>query len=1262
MTRNLRYLFLLLFIGLTGASYGQAAPGEIDGKVIDEKGQTVIGAVVTVSTGGITKTGAQTDFDGNYIIKPLEPGRYDVTVKGLNYKETTITDVIVSADKTTALNFTLQTNTTTLTEHVVTAYKVPLVDKYNPGGQQIITSDQIEKLPTRQTNDVIATAPGVYQSKSGGSISIEGGRSDGNNYIVDGVLTLAGRGVNLPQNSVDQIEVNTSGLSAKYGDVMGGVPVITTKGAAPILTGDVLLQTSVDGYNNNLVSFFISGPLYRKKLSDGSKKNIIGFNLGADFYDNRDPNPSYIGYYTVKPGELQNLQNNPLHLTSDASGNQVFRYSSEYVLDSDLVHKKTYPNTQVLEGRLTGKLDFELGNNLNLVAGGNFNYTKTQDGGYTLDLFDQNATPVTKNYTGRGYVRFSQKFGKSTGAGEAPKSGNISNVYYQLQGDYQLDYTGTYDPRFNHNIFDYGYVGKFNEQYSSFYNPFTGVDSVTGIRGVTYQGPGVTSVTFQPSNLNPILANYTQEYYNQSSLPITSTNQIRSNLGLLNGDFPNFTYGYFPNVGNGVNGYSFAQDAQYSFSADASFDLQIGKNRHSIEFGLYYQQQVERGYSVAQGVSNTYSLWELMRQLTNSHIAIDKNNPVFVVGGKRYSLAQVKSGLVNPGPADTILYNLAANTAAQSTFDKNLRTKLGLNPNGTDLINVDAYDPNEFSLSMFSPDELLNSGTSFVSYYGYTYTGGPQTGQVNFSDFFNQKSANGNYTRAIAPFSPNYTAGYILDKFQFKDINFNIGLRVDRFTDNEQVLDDPYSLYPEKTVAGVSGAQNTINGGKHPANIGGNYVVYVDDNTSSSPNIIGYRNGDNWYDPTGKLIQDPSVLKTYSGGRDPQPYLQNHNQKITDSSFDPNGSFRNYTPQVNLMPRLQFSFPISDVALLYGHYDVYVQRPTTGVITSPTQYYFMQQNAQFIINNPDLRPQRTFDYEVGFQQKLTDQSSITISLFYKERKDMIQVRPYLYAWPITYYTFGNRDFSTTKGMTLKYDLRRIGHLRMNLSYTLQFADGTGSDAVSTNNGSANQISPYGLLQNLISSGLPNLRYSTFLNIDSRHDIVANLDYRYDEGEGPVVGGNHILQNAGANLIFSTRSGEPYTRLIDPVSNQIDGSVNGSRYPWHYNVNLRIDKELSLSTGKMKKRMAETGVKPKRQLSLDVFAYAQNLLNTKDILFVYGYTGRPNDDGYLASPFGQAAIPQQTNPASYALIYQLYHNSPGNYNLPRQINLGVQFNF
>ena len=38
-------------------------------------------------------------------------------------------------------------------------------------------------------------------------------------------------------------------------------------------------------------------------------------------------------------------------------------------------------------------------------------------------------------------------------------------------------------------------------------------------------------------------------------------------------------------------------------------------------------------------------------------------------------------------------------------------------------MNVDALDPSQFSLDMFSADELLNNGDSYVSYYGYDHTG-----------------------------------------------------------------------------------------------------------------------------------------------------------------------------------------------------------------------------------------------------------------------------------------------------------------------------------------------------------------------------------------------------------------------------------------------------------------------------------------------------------------------------------------------------------
>ena len=76
MTRTLRYLFLLLFLGVAGTAMAQS--GGVVGKVLDEKKEPILGAIVEVSQGGLAKGGNATDEDGNNIVKPLTPARYVV--------------------------------------------------------------------------------------------------------------------------------------------------------------------------------------------------------------------------------------------------------------------------------------------------------------------------------------------------------------------------------------------------------------------------------------------------------------------------------------------------------------------------------------------------------------------------------------------------------------------------------------------------------------------------------------------------------------------------------------------------------------------------------------------------------------------------------------------------------------------------------------------------------------------------------------------------------------------------------------------------------------------------------------------------------------------------------------------------------------------------------------------------------------------------------------------------------------------------------
>jgi outer membrane receptor protein involved in Fe transport len=342
------------------------------------------------------------------------------------------------------------------------------------------------------------------------------------------------------------------------------------------------------------------------------------------------------------------------------------------------------------------------------------------------------------------------------------------------------------------------------------------------------------------------------------------------------------------------------------------------------------------------------------------------------------------------------------------------------------------------------------------------------------------------------------------------------------------------------------------------------------------------------------------------------------------------------------MPRLAFSFPISDAANFFAHYDILVQRPGSNAFASALNYYYFTDRPN--VNNPDLRPERTIDYEVGFQQKLSNSSAIKIAAYYKELRDMIQARTYLYV-PIVgqYETSDNQDFGTVKGFTFQYDLRRTNNIQLTANYTLQFADGTGSNAGSFRG----------------SSARGNIRTLFPLSFDERHRIVTTLDYRYGSGKlynGPQLMGKDIFANAGLNLQAIAVSGRPYTATT--LANQFGGTgrkgqINGARLPWNFTLNLRVDKSFQLT-------------KPEavRPLSLNIYLRVQNLLDQRNVLSVFSASGSPSDDGFLASPRGQQTVnniaPDRVE--SFLASYQWRILNPDFYSLPRRIFLGAEFFF
>jgi len=92
-----------------------------------------------------------------------------------------------------------------------------------------------------------------------------------------------------------------------------------------------------------------------------------------------------------------------------------------------------------------------------------------------------------------------------------------------------------------------------------------------------------------------------------------------------------------------------------------------------------------------------------------------------------------------------------------------------------------------------------------------------------------------------------------------------------------------------------------------PGNIGDDYVVYVND-VDNPTQVNGFRNGETWFNANGDVIEDPSTLRGAAGIA---PWLLEPGQERPSGD-----AFERYKPSVNFMPRIAFSFPISDEAIM----------------------------------------------------------------------------------------------------------------------------------------------------------------------------------------------------------------------------------------------------------------------------------------------------------------------------------------------------------
>ena len=221
--------------------------GAIRGTVVDAGGALVPNARVTIiDTGKGTSRVVVTDQKGVYQALSLNPGSYEIDVESAGFAKLVAKGVVITVGQTFAYEAHLNlTNAETVT---VDGTAAALIDTAQ--AQQANTIDQRQEvnLPnlSRDFAATLFTLPGVtnsnaasvqdpnvgtgYQS-SGASFGGANGRS--NLFTIDGGSNDFGTGgprdAHVPQDSVQEFQVNRNAFSAEFGFTVGSAINVVTK-------------------------------------------------------------------------------------------------------------------------------------------------------------------------------------------------------------------------------------------------------------------------------------------------------------------------------------------------------------------------------------------------------------------------------------------------------------------------------------------------------------------------------------------------------------------------------------------------------------------------------------------------------------------------------------------------------------------------------------------------------------------------------------------------------------------------------------------------------------------------------------------------------------------------------------------------------------------------------------------------------------------------------------------------------------------------
>lgn len=286
--RKFAFLAVGMFVAL--ASFAQVTTSSLGGRIIDETGETVIGAaVVATHQPSGTVYGVITNQDGRYTIQGMRVGGpYSVEISCLGYQTQIYSEVVLQLGEQYSINATLKDDAELLSEAVVIAQSASKFAGEKTGAATNISSSQMQSMPTvsRSITDIAKLSP-----YGGNGMSFAGGDGRSSNFTIDGAnfnnnfglsSGLPGGGNPVSLEAIEEVQVVIAPYDVRQTNFIGGGVNAVTK------SGTNELKGSAYAYHRN--EFMRGNTNFKgEELGARTKDRITtyGFSLGGPIIKNK---------------------------------------------------------------------------------------------------------------------------------------------------------------------------------------------------------------------------------------------------------------------------------------------------------------------------------------------------------------------------------------------------------------------------------------------------------------------------------------------------------------------------------------------------------------------------------------------------------------------------------------------------------------------------------------------------------------------------------------------------------------------------------------------------------------------------------------------------------------------------------------------------------------------------------------------------------------------------------------------------------------